>query len=546
MATKQGHRSIHHYIISKTLIFLLSLSIPLTAQDLNKYLDIKVSLSKNVVYIYEPVEIRIKISYRELPVEDIKITPPESKDFNIAPVYEENTTEIINFTLYYSKQYTYQITPLKFGKITIPSFSISIKLNGKTIEKKTKPVDIIVIKGDKKYQVAWIELYTSKDTCFVGEPIIFEVKVKSTRNIVSVIYNQSPDFRDFLVRELYANARVSTKMENGMLIWEYSFLQSLIIPLTPGLKVLSNVNVTMVIQDLYSSDTTKLEITSGEKRITVKPLPVNVGKEAPYIVAEDLKYDVNIGEKEKKLNTPSSLFIKFSGYGSVFLLPRPFAEISTPEYSLSFLSSKDNISITADKKVSSTKVFEYVLIPKKTGEIKLTNFTFSYFDLKTQKVIYKTIQLPSIKVIESRETEKKEETTYTPNGHNLLPKQKTLFIILSLSFFLIVVSIIIFVITRRKRNIKPTLYIPETVIEGLERAVNKEDKQAFLFYFEKLQKYLSQHSSDPETLFKDILNEYIYVKNLYNTLKYSPLKSPIKQENVEKFILFLKNKVKRQ
>jgi hypothetical protein len=92
-----------------------------------------------------------------------------------------------------------------------------------------------------------------------------------------------------------------------------------------------------------------------------------------------------IDKPETKANDPVTLKIKISGKGNIKLIDPPKISFP-PDIETYDPKVNDNIS-TNQSGVSGTRTFEYLLIPRHSGEYKIESFNFSYFDIDKKQYI---------------------------------------------------------------------------------------------------------------------------------------------------------------
>jgi hypothetical protein len=119
-------------------------------------------------------------------------------------------------------------------------------------------------------------------------------------------------------------------------------------------------------------------VQSDPLNLQVLPLP-EAGKPADFSGAVgNFRMDVSLDPKEARTNEALTMRVQFSGSGNIKMLPRP-AFKAPPD----FESYDPKETVQVDKsggRITGSKTYEYVLIPRYTGMQKIPPLNFSYFN----------------------------------------------------------------------------------------------------------------------------------------------------------------------
>jgi hypothetical protein len=128
---------------------------------------------------------------------------------------------------------------------------------------------------------------------------------------------------------------------------------------------------------------------SNTVKINVKDLPDNAPASFKGAVGK-FTLDATLDKTETKSNEPVTLKVKISGNGNLKLIdPLP---LEFPQDIESYDPKiTDNSTVTAGG-VSGSKTFEYLLLPRHSGDYKIPSVEFTYFDLDRKQ--YVTLNSP--------------------------------------------------------------------------------------------------------------------------------------------------------
>ena len=156
---------------------------------------------------------------------------------------------------------------------------------------------------------------------------------------------------------------------------------------------------------------------SNSATIKVKKLP-KTGKPMSFDGAVGVfNVKSSIDKQEVKTNEAINLKIVLKGKGNVKLLKDPKLDFP-PDFEV--YDPKENTKInTSVSGVEGTKTFEYLIIPRHSGEFVIPAYSFSYYDPIQKK--YKTSSTPEYKINVLRG--ENEPATATGGGNRIVSKK---------------------------------------------------------------------------------------------------------------------------
>ncbi|MCX6181675.1 MAG: BatD family protein [Bacteroidetes bacterium] len=288
---------------------------------------------------------------------------------------------VINGNMTMQQKINYSVVYLaeKAGEYLVPP--LEIIAGGKTY--KSNSVKIIATAADQNKIVRnekyYFEISSTKKSVYVGEPLALTVKYYSQSDINGLPRLQL-ELKGFYKKELEVNNNYTIKSVNGKPHIVGTLKQYVIYPLEAGLKVIPKASGTMpTIQARGFSARVVEEICySNPISINVKPLPEN-GKPATFNNAVGSFTIISKVDKTKvKTNDAISYKITIKGSGNINIVSLP--AINFPE-DFEVYDPKISENITTDASgMSGEKNYEYILIPKEAGTLKIPAIEFSYFN----------------------------------------------------------------------------------------------------------------------------------------------------------------------
>ncbi|MCC7430124.1 protein BatD [bacterium] len=363
------------------------------------------SVSVGEQFIFE-VELRISGSAGgDLPVPNlpnlnsfadlISQSAPESSNFSWINGKTERSVTKLYSIVYLAK---------KEGKFSIPS--VSVNFDGKNY--RTEPLEIQVVKGgNNKFDSTrnlFVTAETDKKEYFVNEQITVRYKIYTLVNISNIAGFQVPDYTGVITETLNQPSRLETKNVNvdGKNYITAELRTDALFPNKAGELHLESVQVTCDVEvpkprsqrrSLFDDSFFGNPFGSSQRRVVasnslslkIKPLP-NENKPEDFTGAVgNFTFSANLSGNTAKIGDALSLNLKVEGTGNIKTLEIPKAKIPSgvevyePEF-------KDDFKKNGQK-IYGSKTANYVLVPRKSGEILIPSIKFSYFDPSSAKYV---------------------------------------------------------------------------------------------------------------------------------------------------------------
>jgi hypothetical protein len=329
--------------------------------------------------------------------------------------------QIINGAVSSSATYSYVLQPKELGKHTIGA--ASIEAGGKTYS--SNPVTIEVVKGtprpkqqaqqgasgDVNAQLAqnlFLRATLDKARVRQGEQVNLVYKIYTRVPVQNYNLTKAPTMTGFWSEEsdMPKQVQLTTETIDGKQFQVGVVKRSALFPTQFGTLEIGPMEITTIVTvrsrsfdpfDSFFNDPFGRQIEyvvkSDPVRVRVEQLPSGAPVSFKGAVGK-FTMTSKVDKQNVKTNEPVSLRVTISGTGNIKVLESPSVEVPT-DFEQYTPKVSDNIN-RRDAKISGSKTFEYILIPRYPGRKPIKPVEFSYFDL--QKNEYVTLRSPEIEL----------------------------------------------------------------------------------------------------------------------------------------------------
>lgn len=347
------------------------------------------------------------------------LRPPDMGKFRImSGPNRSSSVQIINGSISSSIVYSYLLEPKEIGKFTIGSATIEV--DGKTMTSAPLTVEIVKAAPKPAQQAAAPEAISAAvgDNLFLkatvdrthvvqGEQINLVFKLYTRVSINNYAVEKNPNMTGFWGEEVEVakDIRLTNEVINGKQYRVGIIKRMALFPTQSGNLEISpmEIQATVQVQDRRALDpfdsffrdpfgrAVNYKVNSDPIRLKVDPLPPGGPDDFKGAVGQ-FAMSTTVDKKTTRTNEPVNLKVTVSGTGNIKLIESPAVELPadfeqyTPKVS-------DNINRTGDK-VSGSKTFEYLLIPRYPGVKAIKPVSFSFYD--PQKREYVKLRSPQI------------------------------------------------------------------------------------------------------------------------------------------------------
>jgi len=305
----------------------------------------------------------------------------------------------------FSKVYSYYITPLKTGTLSIGQATIEIddklyktvpiKINVSRSNATNKnPNDASYVVNEKLHLVA--EISNNKPYINQGFSVVYKLYFSPQINVTNVGEIDSPEFNDFWSHNIkIPRLQIERGTYKGESYNYVTWKKTVLYPQKTGkLKILPlsldvSVDVPTNKRDFFGNriyTQVPKTVTAGKREINVSALPENAPENFEGAVGE---FDIELTSTKTKLNASESLqaTIKVKGEGNLklFSLPKLETPSSLEKYDPEY---RENVK-TKIRGMSGDISDTYTLVPQFKGKYPISSVDFVYFNPKTKS--YKTI-----------------------------------------------------------------------------------------------------------------------------------------------------------
>lgn len=408
-------------------LFLILLSVtPLPAQDVN----IQAYLEETQVGINDQFVVNVEISGG-----DANDAPkPEAPDLSDFASYvgsgSSTSMSLINGKMSVSRTYQFNYVATRQGTFAIPA--ISIEHDGKQFT--TDPIQIEIVqsrapappRGQSQQsnpsggndtdlsKLLFLKADVDKRRVYQNEPVIVSYKIYTAVQVTNYGFSQVPNTVGFWSEdfEMPKRPRLYNEVLNGRQYRVAEIKRVALFPQQPGEKQLDPLVIECEVQmprqrsrrdpfDSFFNDpffgmnqTVRRQLASNVVTIDVMPLPES-GKPTDFSGAVgDFTISAGTDKVSVKTNEAIAYKVTISGTGNIKIIPKPAMnfprdfEVYEPKVTESIQRQ--------NSKITGSKTFEYVLVPRFPGAQVLPQVRFSYFDPGNQR--YKTVSSPSIEL----------------------------------------------------------------------------------------------------------------------------------------------------
>lgn len=471
-------------------------------------------------------------------VQESSLKLPDLSKFNVIGTGSDQDVIVDKSTGTHVKKFVYLVVldAKQTGWIKIGSALVQV--NGKIY--KTEPFDILVKEGEPKEPSNGIDLSMEvrEQDIYLNQPTVAVLKAYSTnysnlRNLGKIIFPTQDDMAILPIN--IKNSEVEqddkTRMSSQVLA------MVLLIPKKTG-------NLMVRPFSISYNEGKHFDILSNKVGLTVKDFPKEAPKGFRNVVGEyKMELSPKLLEEKYEINQPIEIQLKLTGEGSLDTEYAPRL-LKSKDYEVYEPVIKSNIHNTSDgRKVSI--LMNYIIIPKKTGDIRVGTEPFSFFNPDKNKYMdlgMKTLNINVVPALSASgegmpEAAKREHHTGIPPVKNpmttiTLDKRKSdkgfVFNLLKNKYLLGLLSVfllwVIVWIYRKKSLMKAGGEIDSSTIKELEEELKTDqlsDTEVDFVYLDKLlkDKNFDIFFKNYENMFLEI-EHYIHRKHQMDVVTY--------------------------
>lgn len=330
--------------------------------------------------------------------------------------------QIINGAVSSSFTYSYVLQPKNVGKYTIGAAIIEV--GGKTYS--TSPITVEVSKivaqpkqqqrqgatEDVEAQLAdnlLLRATIDRSRVVQGQQVNLVYKLYTRVQIQNYNLTKSPTMTGFWSEDVETAKQIqlSTETYNGKQFQVGVIKRSALFPTQSGTLEIGPMEITtfVTVRDKRSWDPfdvfngnpfgrqIEYVVKSDPIRIKVDPLPPDAPASFKGAVGK-FSISAKADKQNAKTNEPISYKVTIAGTGNIKVLESPSIEVPS-DFEQYTPKVTDNIN-RRDARISGSKTFEYILVPRYPGKKIIKPVEFSYFDLGKNE--YVTLKSPELEI----------------------------------------------------------------------------------------------------------------------------------------------------
>ncbi|MBD3409572.1 MAG: hypothetical protein GF419_05130 [Ignavibacteriales bacterium] len=344
---------------------------------------------------------------------------PDFRDFQvISGPNSSQSVSIVNGVMSAKLSYVYYLVPRAEGTVTVGAASVNYR--GETY--RTKPFTVTVQAGspgggsrpapranqpdrpqsveDEIEENLFIRAFVDKRDVWKGEQATVTYKMYTRLSFSQPHISKLPTYQGFWAEEIATPSNVYFDREQyqGRSYNAATLRRAALFPTRSGELTVTPFEMEVPVQirdgnnqglfnDPFFSRVRTVDHVARSNRVVVnvKPLPETDLESFKGAVGE-FSMKVEFDKTEVKRNEPITIRVTISGSGNIKLVQSP--DVVIPPGFERYDPQIDE-RITAGTPVRGTKTFEYLIVPRRSGEKEIPGIEFTYFDLSEER--YRTI-----------------------------------------------------------------------------------------------------------------------------------------------------------
>ncbi|MFC1476107.1 BatD family protein [Candidatus Zixiibacteriota bacterium] len=342
---------------------------------------------------------------------------PQLHDFDVYSSGSNQSFNWVNGQVSSSVRINYILVPKKTGTLTIGSATLTVDGN----IYRTAPINITVSDPtpstpptqqridkpapapsavDGKNRL-YVEALLDRDTIYVNQSVTLIFRFYRGERLNSSPEYRPPSLTDFWKEDLPPNRKYYRTINNVR--YDVTEIQTALFPISAGTKGIDAFTLTAMVtdntrrsrrdpfgmlnDDFFSVFRQGKPVTMSTKSLSLVVLPLPTEGRPPEFSGLVGSFDITTqyDRTTVAVNEPITAKVTISGQGNIKSVTEP--NVTAPEdFRLYNAGSEQNIS-KAGYKVSGSKTFEEVFVPRRAGTYELPGFNLTYFDPDRQRYV---------------------------------------------------------------------------------------------------------------------------------------------------------------
>ncbi|MEM9920790.1 MAG: BatD family protein [Bacteroidota bacterium] len=331
--------------------------------------------------------------------------PPQFKNFSVlSGPNQSNSITSVNGKWSRTIGFSYNLQPRSVGKFTIPSATVKVK--GKVL--KSNPIQLEVVKGknstastqaDLQAQIeeqVFIKAEPNKTEALIGEQILLDYKLYTTRDIENYHIITESDYPGFFVQDIRRSGtnRVVKEVIDGVQYSTKVLKRVSLFPQQAGRLDIESLElqVAVIVEDgrrrrrgfFYTPNVNRIVLRTEPTPLSIKKLPDG---SPPTFTGAVGKYYMIVNTNRTSLSTDDAITLQMTitGNGDVkrILAPPLMLSDTFEVYEPRIIEES---SFESSGQITGKKTIEYLILPKLPGQYELRP-TFTYYDIDSLKYV---------------------------------------------------------------------------------------------------------------------------------------------------------------
>ncbi len=415
-------------------------------------------------------------------------------NFDILNKGHSSSTQIINGDISMADKYTYVIMPVTKGEFSLKGI---VKYKGKIYD--TNQLGVTVKEGDllkeNEIKELFIKSIIDRNQIYFGEKFALGFELYSRYNIENFGFVDQLDLTGFISRKISQDKLSANYLQlDGKKYVKYEVEKSILTPTGTGSFTIpaSTFQVNVSTGNFFDSSKS-VYLQTEPVGIEVKALPLNNQPDNFKGLVGELDIESSYSKLEVEYGDSLSLKVKLSGNCNLDNLDKIFnTEISGVSIYETEKNSQEEIR---NDSYFATKEFEIIIVPDKTGQIRVPAIEIPYFNTITEQ--YEKVRIEGAEITVSGEAEvfnqgtkisepteltetiRIEQVNYTLVNNEYLTltiKKSHLKTVLYMIIIAVLLALIIFFSYKSLRT-------TDHVLKGIFNKVKKENDELELYKF---------------------------------------------------------------
>lgn len=313
------------------------------------------------------------------------------ENFDVLSSHQSTSTQIINGDITYQNDINYVIMPKNTGQFTLEGI---IEYKGKTYQTNQLNINVSEAEDLPQDQVSdlFIKTVLSDNEVFLGQKVIWAYELYTRYNIEDYGFLENIELEGFMLNDV-PNDKLKAEYVylEGNKYAKYEVKKTFLTTIKTGTFTIPEYNFQVNVstgRGFFSTSQAEYMKTEA-KQLTVKPLPGNKPADFSGLVGE-----LNLQSEYSRREVPygDSLTLKVTATGNCdFSVLDKITKNGIDNFTV-YETEKGMEENIVGNQYWAKKEYEIILVPEKSGEIKIDPIHITYFDTKSGT--YKQAEIP--------------------------------------------------------------------------------------------------------------------------------------------------------